>query len=116
DQPIFETDIKPEPSMTGPKHPARRRSLAVRTTLAALTVGLIALGTAGVLADRQPPAAEQEAPPTPVRVANVVRRDVTDWDTFTGRFEAAERVALRPRVSGYVASVSFDEGSLVQKD
>ena len=60
--------------------------------------------------------AAQAAPPPPqVDVAQVVARRVTDFDEFTGRFEAVERVEIRPRVSGYIASVSFAEGREVKK-
>lgn len=55
-------------------------------------------------------------PPTQVNVAQVVRRPVAQWDEFNGRFEAIERVALRPRVSGYVEQVHFTEGADVAKD
>ncbi|MCK5769199.1 MAG: efflux RND transporter periplasmic adaptor subunit [Algiphilus sp.] len=55
-------------------------------------------------------------PPQVVEVAEVTRREVIDWDSFTGRFEAVERVALRPRVSGYVERISFEEGALVEKE
>jgi RND family efflux transporter MFP subunit len=50
-----------------------------------------------------------------VTVAAAVSRKVTDSGEFTGRFEAVERVEVRPRVSGYISSVSFKEGSEVTK-
>jgi len=60
--------------------------------------------------------AAQAAPPPPqVDVAQVVARRVTEFDEFTGRFEAVERVEIRPRVSGYIASVNFAEGREVKK-
>jgi len=55
------------------------------------------------------------APPPQVSVAQVISRPVTDFDEFTGRFEAVERVEIRPRVSGYIASVNFAEGREVRK-
>jgi RND family efflux transporter MFP subunit len=61
-------------------------------------------------------AAEVKAPPLPqVSVAGVISRQITEFDEFTGRFEAVERVEIRPRVSGYIASVNFTEGSDVKK-
>ncbi|MFL1406497.1 efflux RND transporter periplasmic adaptor subunit [Marinobacter sp. M1N3S26] len=55
------------------------------------------------------------APPPPeVDVAEVVVRPVTLWESFTGRVEAAETVDLRPRVSGYIQEVAFEEGELVE--
>ena len=62
------------------------------------------------------PAAQQGAPADPqVTVAAVVARDVTEWDEFTGRLEAVNTVAIRPRVSGYVSAVRFVEGTIVRK-
>jgi multidrug efflux system membrane fusion protein len=56
------------------------------------------------------------APPAPeVSVAEVVARDVTQWDEFTGRVEAVESVDIRPRVTGYIAQVNFAEGKEVRK-
>lgn len=59
---------------------------------------------------------QAQQPPTPkVSVANVLNESVTEWDEFTGRLEAPEQVTLIPRVSGYINSVNFNEGALVQK-
>src|SRR5262245_24732547 len=61
-------------------------------------------------------AAQQGPPPPPqVTVANVIERDVTEWDEFTGRLQAVDSVEVRPRVSGYVSSVHFTEGAMVRK-
>jgi RND family efflux transporter MFP subunit len=64
-------------------------------------------------------AAQAAAAVTPaapqVSVAEVLQRDITDFHEFTGRIEAVERVELRPRVSGYIQSVSFREGAEVRK-
>ena len=65
---------------------------------------------------RNEAAQPKAAPPLPqVTVAAAISRKVTDADEFTGRFEAVERVELRPRVSGYIASVNFKQGSEVKK-
>ncbi|HWM69429.1 MAG TPA: hypothetical protein VNO35_22760, partial [Steroidobacteraceae bacterium] len=43
-------------------------------------------------------AAEPKAAPLPqVSVAPVISRKVTEFDELTGRFEAVERVEIRPR-------------------
>ena len=56
------------------------------------------------------------APQAPqVSVAEVLQRDLSDWDEFTGRTEAIESVEVRPRVSGYIERVAFAEGSIVRK-
>ena len=61
--------------------------------------------------------AAQQAPPPPpqVTVANVIERDVTEWDEFTGRLQAVDSVEVRPRVSGFVSAVRFSEGAMVRK-
>jgi RND family efflux transporter MFP subunit len=53
--------------------------------------------------------------PTQISVADALERNVTQWDEFTGRLEAVESVEVRPRVTGYIESVNFSEGSLVNK-
>ncbi|WP_249123661.1 MULTISPECIES: efflux RND transporter periplasmic adaptor subunit [unclassified Bradyrhizobium] len=53
-------------------------------------------------------------PPPPVTVAPPVQRSVTDWDEFTGRFEAVEQVQIRARVTGFVTSVEFKDGAIVK--
>lgn len=61
-------------------------------------------------------AAQPQAAMLPqVSVAAAITRQVSDFDEFTGRFEAVERVELRPRVSGYISSVNFTDGNEVKK-
>src|ERR1700681_3622682 len=59
----------------------------------------------------QPAAAAAAAPP--VTVAQPVKRTVTDWDEFTGRFDAVEEVQVRARVGGFVTHVEFRDGAFV---
>ena len=40
---------------------------------------------------------------------------LTDWDEFTGRFEAINDVQLRARVTGYLVEKKFDDGDFVKK-
>jgi membrane fusion protein, multidrug efflux system len=61
--------------------------------------------------DKPPPQAAAAAPP--VTVAQPTKRTVTDWDEFTGRFEAVEEVQVRARVGGFVTSVEFRDGAFV---
>lgn len=51
----------------------------------------------------------------PVEVAQPLVRTIVDWDEYTGRFEAVQRVEIRPRVSGYIEEINFRDGQLVQK-
>ncbi len=59
------------------------------------------------------PSQPAAAAPPPVTVAQPVKRTVTDWDEFTGRFEAVEEVQVRARVGGFVTSVEFRDGAIV---
>ncbi|MBY0380335.1 MAG: efflux RND transporter periplasmic adaptor subunit [Xanthobacteraceae bacterium] len=52
-------------------------------------------------------------PPPPVTVAQPVKRVVTDWDEFTGRFDAVQQVQIRNRVTGFVKSIEFKDGDIV---
>jgi len=55
-------------------------------------------------------------PPAPaVEVASAVGQTITEWDEFSGRIEAVDRVEIRPRVSGTIETVHFREGSIVKK-
>lgn len=60
--------------------------------------------------------APAQAQATPVSVAAALERKVTQWDEFTGRLEAVEAVEVRPRVTGYIESVNFSEGSIVHRN
>jgi RND family efflux transporter MFP subunit len=54
--------------------------------------------------------------PTPqVTVAPAIEKVVSDWDDFTGHFEAVNSVEVRPRVGGFVERVAFTEGSTVHQ-
>jgi RND family efflux transporter MFP subunit len=78
-------------------------------------LALIAVSACLASACTRTAAQPAEAPPPKVTVAAVVSRSVTEWDEFTGRLEAVNTVAVRPRVSGYVAAVRFEEGAVVRR-
>ncbi|MDP3978924.1 MAG: efflux RND transporter periplasmic adaptor subunit [Pseudomonas sp.] len=71
---------------------------------------LMMLGACG-----QAPEATKQMPAAQVSVAEVIEQPINEWDEFTGRLEAPESVDVRPRVSGFIDRVAFDEGSLVKK-
>jgi membrane fusion protein, multidrug efflux system len=60
------------------------------------------------------PSQPAAAAPPAVTIAQPVKRTVTDWDEFTGRFEAVEEVQVRARVGGFVTSVEFRDGAMVR--
>ena len=81
--------------------------LAGGVALAILAMALVGCGRAeGV----------PQAPLPQVTVMHSVQGNAVNWDGFTGRFEAVNRVELRPRVSGYIDRISVSEGQLVHKD
>jgi len=59
------------------------------------------------------PTPQAAAAPPPVTVAQPAKRTVTDWDEFTGRFDAVEEVQVRARVGGFVTNVEFRDGAVV---
>ena len=78
-------------------------------TIAALPVFLAALGAA----------CSKPAPPAPVppsvEVATPVSKRVAGWDDYSGRFEPVDSVEVRPRVSGAIQSVNFQDGQVVRQ-
>ncbi|WP_392887871.1 efflux RND transporter periplasmic adaptor subunit [Pseudomonas migulae] len=50
-----------------------------------------------------------------VTVSQPLQSVITDWDSFTGRFEATDSVDVRSRVSGYLEKVAFQDGAIVKK-
>lgn len=88
--------------------------------LALALVAAVAAGGAGYVHLQQPaqaaaPARAAPPPAMPVSVARAIERRVTEWDEFSGRLEAIERVDVRPRVSGYIEAAHFAPGALVSK-
>jgi RND family efflux transporter MFP subunit len=84
----------------------------VTSSARAYTALFGALLLAGCGAAAQP---APQPPPPVVGVTTVTTRPLRDWDDFTGRLEAVDSVALRPRVSGQVVAAPFTEGAMVRK-
>jgi len=84
---------------------------SVTAALLSLFATLIIL--AGCSSQAAPQANAQQGPK--VTVAAAIEQSVADWDEFTGRLEAVNTVEVRPRVTGYLDSVNFKEGSVVKK-
>lgn len=109
------------PRAGGPA-PRRHRRLS-RLLLAGAAVAALAAAAAGdtlvatvspALAEAGPEAAAPQAEPAvPVSVAVVEQRQVVSWQSYSGRLEAVDSVAVRPRVAGQVTEVLFREGGLV---
>jgi membrane fusion protein, multidrug efflux system len=88
---------------------ARRAILWTGSLAAALAI------LAGIVAGCSGQAKSVASAPPEVSVAEVVCRQLGDTDEFTGRLEAVTTVEVRPRVSGYLQSVHFQEGAIVRQ-
>jgi len=98
--------------MSATEQPTRSTRMADIRSFYRLSPMLIVL--AGLLAGcGEKPAPQAGAAAPPVTVAQPVKRTVTDWDEFTGRFDAIEEVQVRARVGGFVTNVEFKDGDMV---
>ena len=96
------------------------KNLANRKYPALIVTGIAAVAALAVFADightrakAPPPAAS--APLAEVTVAEVIHQPLREWQEFTGRLQAVNTVEIRPRVSGYVDRVAFEDGARVKK-
>ena len=79
-----------------------------RSVLLCFALACAALG--GCRSTEAPPVT---APPAVVVAPPLVVR-LTEWDEYTGRFEATDRVEIRARVDGYLDSIHFRDGAMVK--
>src|SRR5690606_36413779 len=114
---VCSSDLTSRFPMTLRKLPAARpaalRSGTALPWLALSLAAAISLVAAGC--DTNAQEAGHMPPPPAVSVATVLSKPVHQWDTFNGRVSAVESVELRPRLSGYVQRVAFDEGQEVKQ-
>ena len=112
-----DTSKPQEPSGDAQKRsPSRYGGRLLLITLAVIALAALAYrymvvpqGTGSDLAQAAPP-------PAPlVSVAKPLIETLREWSDFTGQFEAQDSVEIRARVSGYLESVNFTDGQLVQK-
>jgi membrane fusion protein, multidrug efflux system len=104
--------VSMRPAARQPRQGQRRRSGGGLPALLFLILALAAV--AGCDSHEEEATSAPDAPPA-VAVIAPVRREVTDWDEFTGRFVSTERIELRARVSGYLLSVNFTGGQVVRQ-
>lgn len=55
------------------------------------------------------------APAPEVDVAKPLKKEIIEWDEYTGRFQAIESVDVRSRVTGYINAIKFKDGQNVKK-
>jgi len=94
--------------MTQRRYTSRTQRFGTNLPVALAACALILAGC-----DRKP--AATAAPLPSVTVAHPLQKNITEWDEYTGRFQAVETVEIRARVSGFIESVHFDEGQLVKQ-
>lgn len=87
----------------------------MRSTALLLTIVTSLFVTGCAETDAQTTAAASAPPPAEVDVALPLKHTLTDWDEFTGRFEAINDVQLRARVTGYLVEKKFKDGQFVKK-
>ncbi|WP_298375514.1 efflux RND transporter periplasmic adaptor subunit [Azospirillum sp.] len=95
-----------------------RPKLALLLAASAATAAAVVVGGGGLSINQSradAPSSAAAPPPPEVDVAPVVARQITDWQTYSGRLEAVERVEIRPQVSGAIVAVHFRNGALVKQ-
>jgi multidrug efflux system membrane fusion protein len=55
------------------------------------------------------------SPPPSVTVSQPIHKSITEWNEYTGRFEALATVDVRARVSGFIDSIHFNDGQIVKQ-
>jgi membrane fusion protein, multidrug efflux system len=87
----------------------------VRLAVLKLPVGAALAAVAFLLVGCDRPRAVPPTTRPKVTVSQPILREVMEWDEYTGRLAAVESVEVRPRVSGYLQSIHFNDGQIVQK-
>ena len=106
---IMNSSNRSSPSQVSRKLARSGTGLPLLALAAAVAIAVAAgCGSQASPATAMPPAPE-------VSVAQVLSKSVRHWDDFTGRVTAVQTVELRPRASGYVERVAFEEGQEVRK-
>ena len=78
-------------------------------------LALSSLAVAPLVACGADEASHAAPPPPTVEYVLPIQREIVDWDEFTGRLEAVESVDVRARVSGYLESIHFEDGQVVEQ-
>ena len=75
----------------------------------------LALGALAACDQPEAQTAPASPPPPRVTVSEPLRRAVTEWDEYSGRFAAVAHVEIRARVGGALAEVHFQDGQSVRR-
>lgn len=85
-----------------------------RSSFALIALMVVAASLGACREDEAGTNAAAAPPPPKVTVAKPVRKLVADHDEYVGRFVALDFVEVRARVSGYLESIHFKDGQLVE--
>ena len=105
--------VEREGDRQGELAPRRRRPL-LRAAFVLVVLALVGLGVRAWLQPAPQAPAFAMAPPS-VGVSTPLRHKLATSTTFTGQFEAVDRVEIRAQVSGYLTEIHFKDGQLVKK-
>jgi multidrug efflux pump subunit AcrA (membrane-fusion protein) len=98
------------------REPREPRRIFTPSRLAIAVVAAAAIGAAvhfGAPVEASAPPPVPQA--VPVSVAAAVERRITEYDEFSGRLEAIDKVEVRPRVAGYIESIHFTPSAMVRR-
>lgn len=98
------------------RYPKSRKTTVCLALAGIVAVTAVSWGlSSGNEAHANAPDSKQAMQATPVDVANVISRNIVDWQFFSGRLEAVDRVEIRPQVSGILTAVHFKDGAIIKK-
>jgi membrane fusion protein, multidrug efflux system len=89
--------------------------VAVAASLVVAGIGAVAVWRGTAMNTAQAAQVAQAAPAAQVDVATVIAKNITDWQSYSGRLEAVDKVDIRPLVSGTIVAVHFKDGALVKQ-
>jgi multidrug efflux system membrane fusion protein len=92
----------------------RKASASVLVSIGAVAAILFFSGVGHGHSRAKAPAAVGAALPA-VTVAEVIHRPLREWQELSGRLQAVNTVEVRPRVSGFIDRVAFEDGARVKK-
>ncbi len=92
-----------------------RRTLIDVCVVCVVMASLPLLAGCGQVTGSTPAQQQAAPPPLPVTVSKPVRREVMEWDVHSGRLAAVDVVEVRARISGFLDTVHFEEGALVEQ-
>jgi len=97
--------------MTNFKFKTKKNSILWLASLGVLSIVVLAF----VTTKGDDEVMELSPAPMTVETSLPVFEEITEWDEYTGRFEASSRVEVRARVGGFLKEVRVTDGQLVKK-